>query len=485
MLVYLGVLARRAIQLYLVISATIGLQVTIPQTVYEVARGDEVIIQCSFEPKNPVNRLIVISWTGDADGSFDDEGIIFGTFYSNDNHVDINTMYEGKARIESDVNGKVSKLILTEVTLRERRRIKCFVQIPGDTEGQTSASTSLEVLVAPSDPLCKIKGTAEYGQNISLTCVSEEGSPDPTYQWQSYDVKNIPRSLPPKATDQDGVLSLFNVSMETSGYYICTSTNKIRSAKCNITLAVMPSTVKFGATAGIIGGCVAGLAVLVLIIYCCCKDKQQPEEFDMGPPVVEYHDSLKQETQEYGSGNVRKTSIEGHIDQRERYETKAEKDSDRNSNRRFDYDDRQYEHPERYDDRKDRRGRNEDRRERYDDRSHHYNGQQNRYDDSRDQYDDRQNRYDDSRDQYDDRQNRYDDSRDQYDDRQNRYDDSRDQYDDRQNRYDGRRDRVDEEQDRYSYDGDPRNTCANIHDCYDNQRVRYGRQNQYTDRHNR
>ncbi|XP_053483734.1 cell surface A33 antigen isoform X1 [Ictalurus furcatus] len=264
-----------------VISATIGLQVSIPQSIYEVARGDEVIITCSFEPKNPVNRLIVISWSGDADGSFDDEGILFGTFYSNDNHVDINAMYEGKAKIESDVNEKVSKLILKQVTLRERRRIKCFVQIPGDTEGQTSASTSLEVLVAPSDPLCKIKGTAEYGQNISLTCVSEEGSPDPTYQWQSYDVKNILRSLPPKATDKDGVLSLFNVSMDTSGYYICTSTNKIRSAKCNITLAVMPSTMKIGVTAGIIGGCVAGLAVLVLIIYCCCKDKQQPEEFDM------------------------------------------------------------------------------------------------------------------------------------------------------------------------------------------------------------
>lgn len=72
--------------------------------------------------------------------------VLFGTFYSNDNHVDINAMYEGKAKIESDVNEKVSKLILKQVTLRERRRIKCFVQIPGDTEGQTSASTSLEVL---------------------------------------------------------------------------------------------------------------------------------------------------------------------------------------------------------------------------------------------------------------------------------------------------------------------------------------------------
>lgn len=58
-----------------VISAILGLQVSIPQPIYEVARGDEVIIKCNFQPKNPVNRLIVISWTSDPDGSFDDEGV--------------------------------------------------------------------------------------------------------------------------------------------------------------------------------------------------------------------------------------------------------------------------------------------------------------------------------------------------------------------------------------------------------------------------
>lgn len=72
--------------------------------------------------------------------------IFIGTFYSNDNHVDINAMYKGKAQIESNVNEKVSKLLLKQVTLRESRRIKCHIQIPGDTEGQTSDSTSLVVL---------------------------------------------------------------------------------------------------------------------------------------------------------------------------------------------------------------------------------------------------------------------------------------------------------------------------------------------------
>ncbi|MCI4378255.1 hypothetical protein PGIGA_G00213880 [Pangasianodon gigas] len=499
-----------------VISATLGLDVSIPQSTYEVARGDEVIITCTFQPKNTVNRLIVISWTGEPDGSLDDEGISFGTFYSDDNHVDINAMYEGKAQIESDVNQKVSKLLLKHATLRESRRIKCLVQIPGDTEGQTSDTTSLVVLVAPSDPVCKIKGTAEYGQNINLTCVSEEGSPAPTYQWKSYDVKNVQRPFPSKTTDKDGVLSLFNVSMDTSGYYICTSTNKIRSAMCNLTLSVMPPTMQIGATAGIIGGCVAGIAVLVLIIYCCCRDKQEPEEFAMEPPVIEFHDNPKQED---GTGDVRKTSIEGFIDQRERYD-KGEKDSDRNSNRRFDY--QEDEHPERYDDRRDiyNRDRDEDRRERYDDRRHHYNDQQKhyddrrgQYDDHRDQYDDRQNRYDGRRDCFSDQQDRYGDHRDRYDNRQDRFDDQRDRYNDREEHYRDHRDRFDNLHDRYDDGRGPyrQNRYDDDRNCfddrredyddrqgrYDNHRYRYGdrqdhyndhrdryeRQDQYTDRH--
>lgn len=39
---------------------------------------------------------------------------------------------------------------------------------------------------------------------------------------------------------EDGILSLYNISKDTSGYYICTSRNKIRAATCNLTLAVMP-----------------------------------------------------------------------------------------------------------------------------------------------------------------------------------------------------------------------------------------------------
>lgn len=39
----------------------------------EVARGDDVILTCNFKPKNQENRLIIVTWTGDADETSGDK----------------------------------------------------------------------------------------------------------------------------------------------------------------------------------------------------------------------------------------------------------------------------------------------------------------------------------------------------------------------------------------------------------------------------
>lgn len=55
--------------------------------------------------------------------------------------------------------------------------------------------------MAPSAPDCKIQGTAQYGQDITLSCLSAEGSPPPTYSWERRNVQNQPVPQPPKTTD--------------------------------------------------------------------------------------------------------------------------------------------------------------------------------------------------------------------------------------------------------------------------------------------
>uniref|UniRef100_A0A3B1IPH7 Glycoprotein A33 n=1 Tax=Astyanax mexicanus TaxID=7994 RepID=A0A3B1IPH7_ASTMX len=430
---------------FTVVYLTLAINVDIPQVTYEFARGDNATIPCKFVPLKPVNPIINIFWTAHPDVDGDPDIEILSAYISSAAAptVDISSDYESRAKLQYDIPTGTANLQLISLTSADTRVHECKVSIPQDNKGKLSDTTRVVVLVAPSKPICKIQGVAEVGQNINLTCRSEEGTPTPTYQWKSYDTLNNPRpSLPPKSTVDvaTGVLSLYNVTSETSGYYICTSSNKIRQQSTNLTLAVMPPSMNLASTAGFIGiGVVAFLIILVVIICCCCrKRKEEGEQYELGTQQVEeYMDKQPAEIEERQNGRV-ESRPEKKTNQRDQYEdyTKVEYEiqSDRYSERRDDYDDR--------------RPRSDDRRnDRYDDR------RSDRYDDRQsDRYDDRQSdRYDDRRaDRYDDRQSdRYDDRRaDRYDDRQSdRYDDRQsDRYDDRQSdRYDDRRaDRYDD-----------------------------------------
>ncbi|KAG8001287.1 Pirin, partial [Nibea albiflora] len=388
-----------------------AITVSMPQTQYEYARGDNVTLPCSIktsgDPKGGV-----ITWFAEGIEPKPKEVLIL-THYAYAPRTDITQEYEGRASVNIDLSRGQANLRLSSITLADNKIFECRAQIPGDDEGTRAARARLVVLVAPSPPICEIQGKQEYGQNINLTCVSEEGSPPPTYKWESRDVRNLPRMHAPRTTTKGGLLSLYNISKDTSGYYICTSTNKIRSASCNITVAVMPPSMNIGSTAGIIGGVVAALIVLIIVIYCCCcRKKKTDEEYAMGVREEEYHDK---ETPRNGESR----HADGQEDDRgyddssarrpaERSDRSYEERSERSYNPRSDYDDRRSDY--------------DDRRSDYDDRRSDYRDRRGEYDDRRGEYDDRRDRHE----RYDD-ERRYDDRRDrQYDD--DRYDEP---YDDR------------------------------------------------------
>ncbi|KAG9348827.1 hypothetical protein JZ751_029144 [Albula glossodonta] len=339
-----------------ILSAAMGIEVSIPKKEYEVARGDDVTLPCRFETTQQNPPVIVIIWSALSEQA-GVKGKPVATYYHPAGPLDIPPAYEGKATMKKDVAGGNVDLFLKKVSMDENRVFECEVKIPKDDEGVISATTRLVVL-------------------------------------------------------ENGHLSLYNVSMDTSGFYLCTSTNKIRSASCNVTLSVMPPSMNIGSTALIIGVCVAALLVIIIIAVCCYRKRKQKKlaaEYAMGEVEEEYRDKEPMENERNDRNNKLDDRME-RIEDMDNYEERSE----RNYDRRSDYDDR--------------REKNYDRRDDYDDR-------RERYDDRRDDYDDRRERYDDRRDNYDDRRDRYDDRRDRYDDRRDDYDDRRDRYDDRRDRY--------------------------------------------------
>ncbi|TRY92726.1 hypothetical protein DNTS_024814 [Danionella cerebrum] len=419
-----------------VCSATIT--VKIPQKSYKIARGDNVTIPCGFTPQ-PDTSTMTIMWTATPNNPGDPVLSILTYFYPSKS-IRVFKNYKGRAGLTVDITKGQADLQLYGLTNTDTRVYECTVQSVDDDGDSPSDTTNLIVLVAPSIPKCTVQGKTEYFQDITFNCSSEEGTPTPTYKWQIYDVNNMARPNPPKATDLNGVLSLYNISKDASGYYVCTSSNEIRSAKCNLTVAVMPPSMNMASTSVMIGAAAGVLLLFVIFIIICCycrRRKDKNEEYAMGAPEGEEftdHDpDEKDKPVDYKEERTVKSA-----DRQDPPDDRSERSYDRRSD---------------YNDRRDRRDNYDDRRDRYDDRNDDRRDQnddrRDRYDDRRDRYDDRRDRYDDRRDRYDDRRDRYDDRRDQYDDRRDRYDDRSDRYNDRHDRYDDRRDRND---DRYNSD---------------------------------
>ncbi|NWY67734.1 GPA33 protein, partial [Erithacus rubecula] len=174
--------------------------------------------------------------------------------------------YDQRIHFSGSVDTGDISITISAVTMEDNGTYTCSVRLRHDPPRQ-SALLDLFVLVAPSKPECKILGTAQYGQTINLTCASHEGSPAPTYTWTSYNVQNEPRVLPHTQGQQ---ITLKNISADTSGFYICTSTNVVGTEFCNMTVSVVPPSMNIALYAGIIGGVVAAIVVIGIIAYCCC-----------------------------------------------------------------------------------------------------------------------------------------------------------------------------------------------------------------------
>lgn len=213
---------------------------SIPKTLYEQVAGGNITLPCTFKSKLQAPRVVVISWTEKGTQPNAQEALVLTYFSVGFGITDIKSTYKGRVALDVDIETGRANLNLSSITVEENKIFECRVQIPGDDDGVPAAAARLVVLVPPSRPICKMEGEAVHGHDIKLTSHSEEGWPLPTYRWEVRDIRNLPKVPVATAVENNGVLSLFGITRDTSGYYICTSANKISSASCNITLAVMP-----------------------------------------------------------------------------------------------------------------------------------------------------------------------------------------------------------------------------------------------------
>ncbi|KAK7882453.1 hypothetical protein WMY93_028627 [Mugilogobius chulae] len=331
-----------------------------------------------FPLQIPNYEMFILKW----EVVQDNKATTVATFYSAMNQVDISPNYEGRAFLDVNSSERKSVLSLTKVTMEDNGNYQCSVMIPGDDEGTPSALTFILVL-------------------------------------------------------EEGALSLFNISREMSGFYVCTSTNRIGSASCNFTLAVMPGGSMSGATAGIIGGVVGAVLLLAVLIFCCCRHKKKKAKYTEGSPAeMEFRD--RDDADGYQDNKTSHDDKDINEQAPQFVKTEIDKlDEDLHSTAESHKYTGSRDRLDNYRDSHDRADNYNDNRERTD----NYHGSRDRLDDYHDNQH-RQDNYRGSRDRLDDyhdnqnRQDNYRGSRDRLDD----YRGSRDRLDD----YRGSRDRLDD-----------------------------------------
>nr|XP_028582683.1 cell surface A33 antigen [Podarcis muralis] len=280
-----------------VVAAAHALSVNTPQKQVQVKKGDNITLPCTYESSvlTPAKGDIVAWMKMPEEAEFINR-------YLDDGGTWISDAYKGRVNFSSNKNNHDIGIILSQVTLNDNGTYECSVRLRDDPP-LTHSTMELLVLVAPSKPDCKIIGTTEFGQNINLTCNSIEGFPKPEYSWQSYNPENKQRAL--VGTVTPGVLMLKNISIDTTGYYICLAKNSIGESSCNITVNVTPPSMNFALLGGVVGGLVAVVIIIAVVAYCCCCRNGKEKDYEMTetengdhPPEVKIRGPAEEEIQD-------------------------------------------------------------------------------------------------------------------------------------------------------------------------------------------
>ncbi|XP_040279146.1 junctional adhesion molecule B [Bufo bufo] len=108
---------------------------------------------------------------------------------------------------------------------------RCEVSAPQDRKNFQEIIINLDVLVAPSIPVCDIPSSAISGRVVELKCREKEGNPASEYQWfrngHALDVSAKATNATYKVDKATGTLHFNAVTKEDTGEYSCEASNGI------------------------------------------------------------------------------------------------------------------------------------------------------------------------------------------------------------------------------------------------------------------
>ncbi|XP_059942406.1 LOW QUALITY PROTEIN: V-set and immunoglobulin domain-containing protein 1 [Mesoplodon densirostris] len=239
-----------------------GVQVTIPDGFVNVTVGSDVTLICIYTTTVVSLDKLSIQWT-----FFHKESQPVSIYYFGGGQATAIGKFKDRI-VGSDAPGNAS-ITISHMQLADSGIYVCDVNNPPDLSGENQGTLNVSVLVKPSKPFCSIQGIPETGHPVSLTCLSELGTPSPVYYWYKLEGRDI---VPVKETfnPATGILFIGNLTNFVQGYYQCTAINNLGNSSCEIDLT--SSHPEVGIIVGTLVGILVGAAIIFSVV-CFARNK--------------------------------------------------------------------------------------------------------------------------------------------------------------------------------------------------------------------
>ncbi|XP_053312979.1 junctional adhesion molecule B [Spea bombifrons] len=229
-----------------------GVTVTSDNTDVKVIEFGEVILSCKYRlEKEQTVRLEwkKVSYNGDI--SF----------------VYFNKSLAGNLQTRAEMMD--SSIRIRNVTRSDSGKYRCEVSAPQDKKNFQEILIELNILVAPSVPVCDIPSSAMSGTVVELKCKESEGYPASQYKWYKNGVlldhpgpNSKAANISYRVNEKTGTLQFNTVTKDDSGEYYCEANNSIGKAQRCIAKKMQVDDLN-------IPGIIAATVIVALVILLC------------------------------------------------------------------------------------------------------------------------------------------------------------------------------------------------------------------------